>query len=91
MDLIGPGNMEHHFIDAVQAVINLPLEGNWVDLGSGAGFPGFALGALYPEVRLTMVESRQKRTTFLRQVAHQGKADNISILCQRTEDLTEYL
>ena len=56
-------------------------------MGSGAGFPGIALGALYPDVQLTMVESRQKRTTFLRQVVHQGKADNITVLCQRTEQL----
>ena len=87
MDLIGPGDMNHHFIDAEQAVLNLSLKGNWVDLGSGAGFQRFALGALYPEVQVTMVESRQKRTIFLKQVVRHGKADNIRILCQRTEDL----
>ena len=87
MDLIGPGDMEHHFVDARHAVDDLHLTGRWVDLGSGAGFPGIALGALYPNVQLTMVESRQKRTTFLRQVVHQGKADNITVLCQRTEQL----
>ena len=85
MDLIGPGDMDHHFIDAQQAVSGLQLRGNWIDLGSGAGFPGIALGALYPSVQLTMVESRQKRTTFLKQVVHQGKADNITVLCTRTE------
>lgn len=88
MDLIGPGNMEHHFIDSTAALSDLNLTGTWADLGSGAGFPGIALGALYPDIQLTMVESRQKRATFLRQVAHQGKAKNITILCQRTENLT---
>ena len=87
MDLIGPGDMEHHFIDAEQAVFGLQLRGKWIDLGSGAGFPGIALGALYTNVHLTMVESRQKRTTFLKQVVHQGKADNITVLCQRTEQV----
>ena len=87
MDLIGPGDMEHHFVDAQRALSNLNLTGRWADLGSGAGFPGIALGALYPNVHLTMVESRQKRTTFLKQVVHQGKADNITVLCQRTERL----
>ena len=70
MDLIGPGDMEHHFIDSHQALSNLNLTGRWADLGSGAGFPGIALGALYPNVQLTMVESRQKRTTFLKQVVN---------------------
>ena len=87
MDLIGPGDMEHHFTDAELAISNLPLKGQWVDLGSGAGFPGIALGALYPKVKVTMVESRQKRTIFLKQVVRHNKADNITILCQRTEDL----
>ena len=64
MDLIGPGDMNHHFIDAELAISNLPLKGSWVDLGSGAGFPGIALGALYPEVQVTMVESRQKEPYF---------------------------
>ena len=87
MDLIGPGDMNHHFIDAEQAICNLQLEGSWADLGSGAGFPGIALGALYPSVEVTMVESRQKRTIFLKQVIRQSQADNITVLCQRTEDL----
>ena len=87
MDLIGPGDMEHHFIDAREAISGLELTGHWVDLGSGAGFPGIALGALYPNLQVTMVESRTKRTIFLKQVVHQGKADNITVLCQRTEQL----
>lgn len=87
MDLIGPGDMEHHFIDSQQAVSGLQLTGSWIDLGSGAGFPGIALGAIYGNVHLTMVESRQKRTTFLKQVVHQGKADNITVLCKRTEQI----
>ena len=87
MDLIGPGDMEHHFNDAELALSDLPIHGKWVDLGSGAGFPGIALGALYPSVQVTMVESRQKRTIFLQQVIRHGQAQNITLLCQRTEDL----
>ena len=34
-----------------------------------------------------MVESRKKRTIFLKQVIRQSQADNITILCQRTENL----
>ena len=87
MDLIGPGNMEHHFVDARQAIEALSLTGQWVDLGSGAGFPGIALAAEYPELHVTMIESRQKKATFLRQVCHQGKAKNITVRCTRTENI----
>jgi 16S rRNA (guanine(527)-N(7))-methyltransferase RsmG len=87
MDLIGPGDMEHHFVDATQAIKALSLTGQWVDLGSGAGFPGIALAAEYPAIHVTMIESRQKRATFLRQVCHQGNAQNITIQCARTENI----
>ena len=40
MDLIGPGEMEHHFVDAIAAVDSLEISGYWIDLGSGAGFQG---------------------------------------------------
>ena len=88
MDLIGPGDMEHHFIDAQAAISDLKLSGRWIDLGSGAGFPGIALAAEYPHVELTMVESRQKRATFLKQIVQLGQAKNITILCTRTENIT---
>ncbi len=89
MDLIGPGDMEHHFVDANQAIEGLHLQGRWIDLGSGAGFPGISLAAHYPAIDLTMVESRQKRTIFLRQVVLHSKADNITIVCERTENISE--
>ena len=89
MDLIGPGNMERHFIDAISAIEDLPLSGKWIDLGSGAGFPGIALAALHPNIDVTLVESRHKRATFLKQVLLQGKISNATVLCTRTEDITD--
>lgn len=85
MDLIGPGSMEPHFTDAWSAVQNLPVEGQWVDLGSGAGFPGIALAACYPNAQITLIESRHKRAIFLKQVIQQAKSSNATILCDRTE------
>ena len=88
MDLIGPGPMEPHFTDAISAVSSLPLLESWVDLGSGAGFPGIALGASYPNAQVTLIESRHKRATFLKQVIRQSNAQNITVLCERTENIT---
>ncbi|MDZ7642675.1 MAG: 16S rRNA (guanine(527)-N(7))-methyltransferase RsmG [Desulfurivibrio sp.] len=42
-----------------------------LDIGSGAGFPGLVLKCCHPELALTMVEPRQKRVAFLRQVIRQ--------------------
>ena len=85
MDLIGPGNMEHHFEDSIGAVSNLDITGRWIDLGSGAGFPGIALAAMYPHIQLQMVESRQKRALFLKRVISEGKLKNITLFHGRTE------
>ena len=40
MDLVGPSHIEEHFIDAFYTCSDLDATGNWVDLGSGAGFRG---------------------------------------------------
>ena len=37
MNLVGPGDAEHHFVDSAGAVTGLEAVGRWVDLGSGAG------------------------------------------------------
>ena len=87
MDLVGPGPLAPHFEDAAQAVSWIPAEGRWADLGSGAGFPGIALAARHPDIQVSLVESRQKRAVFLRQVLLRGKLSNAEVLHQRTEAL----
>lgn len=88
MDLVGPGPLEPHFEDAAQAVSWIPAEGHWVDLGSGAGFPGIALAARHPEIQVSLVESRQKRAVFLKQVLLRSGLPNAEVLHQRTEGLS---
>jgi 16S rRNA (guanine527-N7)-methyltransferase len=85
MDLVGPGDMDHHFIDSAQAVMGLPVAGHWADLGSGAGFPGISLAARFPAVQITLIESRQKRVTFLRTVVNRAKLRNAEVWRGRTE------
>ena len=89
MDLIGPGPMEPHFEDANHAVQNLSAQGHWVDLGSGAGFPGIALAAHHPKAHVLMVESRQKRVLFLKRVIQESQLSNIEIYHGRSEKLTQ--
>lgn len=87
MDLVGPGELAPHFEDAAKAVSWIPASGEWVDLGSGAGFPGIALAARHPDTRVSLVESRQKRAVFLKQVLIQTKLPNATLLHQRSEEL----
>ena len=87
MDLVGPGPIQPHFTDAVGAMSGLDAAGRWADLGSGAGFPGVALAALFPDASVELVESRQKRATFLTKVVRGAPVPNATVLRQRTEDL----
>jgi 16S rRNA (guanine(527)-N(7))-methyltransferase RsmG len=87
MDLVGPGPLGPHFEDAIGSVEGLDAEGEWADLGSGAGFPGIALAACWPNCRVFLVESRQKRAVFLRRVLAESGLQNASVLNQRTENL----
>ncbi len=81
MDLVGPGPLEPHFEDAEAAVGWIGATGEWVDLGSGAGFPGIMLAETSPDARVTLVERRQKRCAFLEAVIGAAKLTNASVLC----------
>jgi 16S rRNA (guanine527-N7)-methyltransferase len=79
MDLVGPGPVDPHFDDANEAVGTLAAQGRWLDLGSGAGFPGIALAAWHPAVHVTLVERRQKRAAFLEMVLAESKLANADV------------
>jgi 16S rRNA (guanine527-N7)-methyltransferase len=87
MDLVGPGPAEPHFEDANAAVQGLDAAGDWADLGSGAGFPGVALAAWFPQARVRLVERREKRAAFLEQVVAAARLTNASVLCGDTAGL----
>lgn len=64
-----------HFADSAQLWRFRPTEArSWLDLGSGAGFPGLVIAALAsaeaPDLTVRLVESDQRKATFLRTVIH---------------------
>jgi 16S rRNA (guanine527-N7)-methyltransferase len=67
---------QRHIADSVQLLDHVPREtlvgpdaGSWLDLGTGAGFPGLVIAALYPDLPVVLVESRARRVEFLRHCA----------------------
>ena len=79
---------ERHIIDSAQIYALAPHRGHWVDLGSGGGFPGLVIACMSSEIRsdlrVTLVESDQRKSTFLRMVSTQ-LALNATVVCQRIE------
>ncbi|MBX7536566.1 16S rRNA (guanine(527)-N(7))-methyltransferase RsmG [Qipengyuania sp. GH1] len=60
-----------HFADSAQLLDHVPREtaSSWLDLGSGAGFPGLVVSILRPDQKVVLVESRRKRVEWLEAMA----------------------
>jgi 16S rRNA (guanine527-N7)-methyltransferase len=74
MNLVGstePAALARHVEDSLAAAEHLPGGAAVVDLGSGAGFPGIPIALARPDLRVTLVEIREKRLAFLRHVARE--------------------
>src|SRR6202050_4910218 len=56
-----------------------------IDIGSGAGFPGLPIKIWAPEIDLTLIESNQKKATFLREIIRQITLTNIDVFSGRAE------
>jgi len=56
-----------------------------LDLGSGAGFPALPLKLWAPNINLTLIESNQKKATFLREVARTLTLTDINVIADRAE------
>jgi 16S rRNA (guanine527-N7)-methyltransferase len=59
-----------HYCESLYLAIHLPPGGHRiVDLGSGAGFPGFPIAVARPECSVVLVESHQRKAAFLKEAA----------------------
>ena len=78
-----------HFLGAVTcATATGPLDGcSLIDVGSGAGFPGLPLKILYPDLRLTLVDSVAKKARFLELAAAELGLTGVTIIPERAEVL----
>jgi 16S rRNA (guanine527-N7)-methyltransferase len=75
-----------HFADSAQLLVHVPREtGVWLDLGTGAGFPGLVIAALRPETPVILVESRRRRADWLMRVIADLGLSHASIEAQRLE------
>jgi 16S rRNA (guanine527-N7)-methyltransferase len=74
-----------HVVDSAQLLDHVGGWSSWLDLGSGAGFPGLIV-ALLGAGDVTLIESRSKRVGFLREAAAvAGVAGRVSVIASRVE------
>ncbi len=78
INLISPNTVndawERHFVDSIQIEPLLPESVKVIfDLGCGAGFPGLVLAMMRPELDVHLIESDQKKCSFLKAVSRETK------------------
>lgn len=92
-NLVGPGTLDQvwtrHIADSAQLAPLAPGASTWIDIGSGAGFPGLVVAILLrdrPGFHAHLVESNHRKCAFLREVARATGAP-VEVHAGRIEDV----
>ena len=81
--------VEKHFLDSlsIERILKLDDIKAVMDVGTGAGFPGMPLKIIYPELKITLLDSLNKRVKFLNEVIRQLELKNKDAIHGRAEDI----
>ena len=94
VNLVAPSTLDEvwqrHFADSAQLIGRAPTARNWLDLGSGAGFPGLVIAIMtanHQNRSVHLVESNSRKCAFLQEVArrtgvsariHEGRIEEVA-------------
>lgn len=79
--------LRHHLLDSLAVLPYMPDRASLalVDVGSGGGLPGIPLAIARPRWQVTLLDSSQKKSAFLRQLAAELRLSNIEVATARAE------
>lgn len=80
--------LENHFLDSLALLRLFPsdvVNDSFMDIGTGAGFPGLVIKIALPGLPVTLVEPREKRGSFLRHIIRTLHLDSVQLLPIRLE------
>lgn len=80
--------MKKHFVDSVllNRVVDIKSIRTVMDVGTGAGFPGIPLKIVYPHLKVVLLDSLNKRISFLGQVVDNLGLKDVTLIHGRAED-----
>lgn len=83
--------VQKHFVDslALCKAVDVSKAESLIDIGTGAGFPGIPLKIAYPHLKVTLLDSLQKRIKFLNEVAAQLGLQDVETIHGRAEDFAK--
>ena len=78
-----------HFLDSVLPYLNFKENAKVIDIGTGAGFPSIPLAILRNDLKFTLIDSVEKKTNFVFNLADKLGLTNIEVYHARCEDLAK--
>ncbi len=76
--------VSNHLLDCLAVAPYLEAH-TMLDVGSGAGLPGIPLALMWPQARVTLLDSNHKKAAFLRQAVIELGLKNADVVCERVE------
>ena len=79
-----------HFYDSLlifdNNIVDFSKVDSLIDVGTGAGFPGVVIKIMFPNIKVTLLDSNNKKTTFLNELVKLLKLEDVTIVNKRAED-----
>ena len=82
---------ENHILNSIFFLSKYELKGNEkvIDIGTGGGFPGIPLKILYPDLKVTLLDSIKKKTTVVKDICEKLGFSDVDVIWGRAEEISK--
>jgi 16S rRNA (guanine527-N7)-methyltransferase len=79
--------VKQHLLDSLSAAFAFKDAKNVLDVGAGGGLPGIVLAIVYPDAKVSLIDTVHKKTAFLKQIKAEVGLSNVTVYTGRVEEL----